>query len=192
MRHRVTARFTTALALVAASVCWGLPAQAAVDGFDVNVGQQPGTFTIGKAARTLTAVITTDRERRCRKVRWSLTIRTDGISLDQVRINRVEDGKTFRTRTQLAADQARVVDEQPDPGTLCRGQTVTGRWDIDFAGPDSGTVTFAASALDAAGRELASTSTTSRVVSPVAATPSASPSGSGTTSPDDTATDEAV
>ena len=184
MRHRVAARLTTALALVAAFLTWGLPAQAAVDGFDVNVGQQPGTFTIGKAARTLTAVITTDRDRRCRKVRWSLTIRTEGISLDQVRINRVEDGRTFRTRTQVGADQSRIVDELVDPGQLCRGQTVTGRWDIAFAGPDNGTVTFEASALDAAGRELASTSTTSRVVSAVAATPSATPSATESTAPD--------
>jgi uncharacterized membrane protein len=57
---------------------------------------------------------------------------------------------------------------------------VTGRWDIAFAGPDSGAVTFVARALDANGRELATTRTTSQVVSPVAAAPrpSASPSPS--------------
>jgi hypothetical protein len=200
MRHRVAARFTTALALVAASLFWGpglfwgpvSPAAAAVDGFDVSVGQQPGTFTIGKAARTLTAVATTDRERRCRKVRWSLTIRTEGVSLDQLRINRVENGGSFRVRTQVSADEARFLDAQVDPGQLCRGQTVTGRWDVAFAGPDSGTVTFEASALDVGGRELASTSTTSRVVSPVAATPSATPSATETAAPDDGADDQAA
>ena len=104
-----------------------------------------------------------------------------------IRINRVENGGTFRVRTQLSADQARVVDAQVDPGQLCRGQTVTGRWDIAFTGPDSGTVTFEASALDIGGRELASTSSTSRVVSPVAATPSETPSATETDAPDDTA-----
>ncbi|GIF01889.1 hypothetical protein [Paractinoplanes rishiriensis] len=175
MRHRVAARFTTALALVAASLAWALPAQAAVEGFDVNIGQQPGTFTIEQNARTLTAVVTTDRDGRCRKVRWLLTIRTDGVNLDQLRINRVENGGQFRVRSEVDGDVARVVDEQSDPGELCRGRTVTGRWDIGFTGPDSGTVTFAAAALDARGRELAVAETTSRVVSPVAATPSPTP-----------------
>ena len=178
MRHRVTARLTTALALVAASLAWGLPAAAAEEGFDVTIGQQPGTLTIGKAPRILTAVVTTDRGRRCRKVRWAMTIRAEGVSLDQMRVTRVENGGAFRVRSQVDGDTAQLVDEQVDPGELCRGQTVTGRWDVSFDGPDSGTVTFTASALDTGGRELASTSTTSRVVSPVAATPSPSPTES--------------
>lgn len=192
MRHRLAARLTTALALVAASLAWGLPASAAVEGFDVNIGEQPGTFTIGKSARTLTAVVTTERGRGCRKVRWSLTIQTEGISLDQLRISRVEDGREFRVRNQLTDDAARLVDAQVDPGQLCRDQTVTGRWDIAFTGPDSGTVTLSASALDVAGRELATASTTSRVVSPVAATPSATPSETESAAPDDQADDQAA
>jgi hypothetical protein len=177
MRHRVAARLITALALVAAYLAWGLPASAAVEGFSAIIDDQPGTMTIGKAARTLTAVVSTDRERRCRKVRWALTIRAEGISIDQIRVNRIENGNSFQVRTQVAgSDTARLIDAEPDPGELCRGRTVTGRWDIAFAGPDSGTVTFEASALEGAGRELATASTTSRVVSPVAATPSPTPS----------------
>ena len=48
MRHRVAARLTTALALVAASLAWGAPASAAVEGFAVTVRDEPGTLTIGK------------------------------------------------------------------------------------------------------------------------------------------------
>jgi hypothetical protein len=192
MRHRVTARLTTALALVAASLAWAVPASAAVEGFDVNIGQQPGTFTIGKAARTLTAVVTTDRDRRCRKVRWALTVRTEGVSLDQLRVNRVENDGSFRFRTQLTDDAARLVDAQLDPGQLCQDQTVTGRWDIQFEGPDSGTVTLEAQALDAGGRELATTSLTSRVVSPVAATPSATPTETENEAPDEDAEEAAA
>jgi hypothetical protein len=183
--RRPAARFTTVLAFVAASLAWGLPASAA-EGFDVTVEREPGTITIGKDARTLTAVATTDREQRCRKVRWALTVRTEGVSLDQIRILRVENDRSFRIRTQVAgADTARLIDAQPDPGQLCPGRTVTGRWDVAFAGPDSGTVTFEASALEANGRELATTSTTSRVVTPVAATPSPTPTQEESTGPEE-------
>jgi hypothetical protein len=168
MRHRAAARLTTALALVAASLAWAGPARAA-EGFSVRLGQAPATFTIGKAAKSLTAVASTDRERRCHRVRWSLTIRTDGVSLDQIRVNRIENGRAFRVRAQLGNDAVRVTDAQADPGQLCRGRTVTGRWDIAFTGPDSGTVSFEARALEG-GRELAATALTSRVITPVAAT----------------------
>ncbi|GIF25325.1 hypothetical protein BJ973_003604 [Actinoplanes tereljensis] len=186
MRH-LAARVLTALALVAAPLAWASPASADVQGFAVNIGENPATFTIGKQARTLTAVATTERQqRRCIKVRWALTVRTDGVSLDQIRVNRVEDGQTFRVRTQVDDDAASIVDAQLDPGELCRDQTVTGRWDIAFTGPDDGEVTLEARALDVTGRQLSSTSTTSRVVTAVAAKPSASPSPS----PSETATEE--
>ena len=197
MRHRV-ARIATAPALVAASVVWTLlagasPASAAPGGFAVTVGQSPATFTTGKDARPVTAVASTDRQRRCFKVRWQLTIRTEGISLDQVRVNRIENGQSFPVRAQLGADEARITDVQADPGQLCRNQTVTGRWDVAFTGPDDGKVTFEARALDGA-RELAAASSTSRVVTPVAAKPRPSPSASPSPSKtvDDEATEAAV
>ncbi|WP_433382208.1 hypothetical protein ACQPZX_18515 [Actinoplanes sp. CA-142083] len=190
MRHRAA----RVAALVAASLTcalagWAAPASADVDGFAVNIGQAPGTITIGKQARTLTAVATTDRQRRCFKVRWALVIKTEGISLDQVRVNRVENGQTFAVRAQLRDDQARIVDVQADPGELCRNRTVTGRWDVSFVGPDDGRVTFEAQALDGA-RELSSAEASSRVVTAVAAKPSASASASPSASP--TAAEEAV
>lgn len=175
MRH-LAGRVATALALVAASLLWSAPASADVPGFEVEIGEAPATFTIGRAARTLTAVASTDQPGRCRKVRWVLNLRTEGVSLDQVRISRVENGREFRVRTQADGDGARVIDRGFDPGELCRNRTVTGRWDIAFTGPDDGTVTLEAIAADGTGVVLSSAGTQIRVVSPVAARPSAAPS----------------
>jgi hypothetical protein len=200
MRHRLPARINAALALVAASLAIlsltilstlavAAPAAAAVDGFAVKLGGSLATFTVGKQTHSLTAEASTDRERRCFKVRWQLTIRTDGISLDQLRVNRVENGQSFRVRAQLGDDAARITDVAADPGQLCRNRTVTGRWDISFTGPDNGRVTFEARALDVGGRELATASATGRVISPVAAKPSpssASPSPSKSPTPETT------
>jgi hypothetical protein len=176
MRHRVSARVTTGLALVAAMLAFSATPALAAPGFQVTIGQSPATFTIGQQARTLTASVATDRQRRCFKVRWSLVITTDGVSLDQVRVNRIENGQNFRVRVQLGADAARITDAQADPGQLCRNQTDSAQWAISFTGPDNGRVTFAAHAVDLTGRELASTSANSRVVTAVADKPSATPS----------------
>ncbi|GID29631.1 hypothetical protein [Paractinoplanes brasiliensis] len=165
-----------AVLVVVATLAWASPALADVPGFEVEVGQSPGTFTTGKDARTLTAVASTDRGRRCLKVRWALSIETEGVSLDQVRVTRVENGRSFDVRAGVRDETATVVDEQPDPGQLCQGRTVTGRWDIAFTGPDNGEVTFLAQAFDAAGRLLSSAGAQSRVVGPVAAEPTRSPS----------------
>src|SRR3954447_8965352 len=189
MRHRASARVTTGLALVAAVLAFfATPAAAAVDGFQVTFGQVPATFTIGQQARTVTASVATDRQRHCAKVRWTLVITTDGVSLDQVRVNRVENGQSFRVRAQLGADAARITDAQADPGQLCRNQTDSARWEVSLTGPDNGRITLAAHALDLTGRELASAESSSRVVTTVADKPSASPSAKP--SPTEAATEE--
>lgn len=191
MRHLT--RIGAVLVAVAA-VAWGSPAHADVPGFEAKVGQAPSTFTIGKSAKSLTAVVSTDRGgRRCFKVRWRLTVETKGISLDQVRVTRIESGKAFAVRAGVRGEAATVVDERPDPGELCRDRTVTGRWDIAFTGPDDGEVTFGAQALDGAGRVLSSTGAQARVVSPVAARPSKSASPSPTpAATEDAPAEEAV
>jgi hypothetical protein len=190
MRH-LAARVTAALALVAASMAWGAPAHADVPGFAVKVGQAPATFTTGKGARPLTAVVSTQRDlRRCLKVRWTLIVRAQGVSLDQIRVNRVEEGGSFAVQARVVGDAARITDSRPDPGELCKGRTVTGRWDVSFTGPDNGSVTFEARAVEGA-RVLSSASTTSRVVSPVAAKRSPSPSASPSPSVVEEATEEA-
>ncbi|MET0425631.1 MAG: hypothetical protein ABW046_17310 [Actinoplanes sp.] len=186
-------RLGTVTALVAAALlAWGSPAFADQPGFSTSFGAAPGTFTIGKAAKPLTAEVATDRGRRCQKVRWSLTIRAEGVSLDQISVKRVENDQEFAVRAQLREDSVRLSDAQLDPGQLCRDQTVSARWDVAFAGPDDGTVTFEARAFDLVGRELSTAQTTSRVVSPVAAprSPSASPSASASPSPSASSTFE--
>jgi hypothetical protein len=178
VRH-VAARVTAALTLLTASMAWATPAFADVAGFDVKFGQRPASFTAGKAARTLTAVVSTDRQsRRCLKVRWTLIIQSQGVSLDQIKVNRIENGGTFQTQARLSDDGARITDVKNDPGELCKGRNVTGQWNIAFTGPDNGSVSFEARASQG-GRVLASASTTSRVVDAVAAKPSSSPSPSG-------------
>lgn len=190
MRHRVAGRVTTALVLAAASLMWSAPAMADVPGFEVNIGESPATFTVEKAARSLTAVISTDRGGRCRKVRWALVVRTEGVGLDQLRIGRVENDESFDVQAEVEGDSAVVIDTQLDPGELCRGRTVTGRWDIAFTGPDDGSVTFEARASDDTGRVLSSATASSRVVSPVAAEPTESPSESPSPSPEAEAEEE--
>ena len=190
--RRLAGRVTTALALVAASLIWSAPAMAEVPGFEVKIGESPATFTVEKNARSLTAVVSTDRDERCRKVRWALIVRTEGVSLDQLRIGRVENDQSFDVQARIEGDAAVVVDTQLDPGELCQGRTVTGRWDIAFTGPDDGSVTFEARAADVNGRVLSSATATSRVVSPVAAEPTETPSASESPSaePDEEAGEE--
>ena len=182
MRH-LAARIGAVLVAVTAAG-WSAPARADVPGFVVRVEQAPATFTNGKAARTLTAVVSTDRDlRRCLKVRWALTVRTRGVSLDQIQVTRVENDRSFDVRAQVDETAVQVVDTRLDPGRLCRDQTVTGRWDIAFTGPDDGEVRFETRAFDVTGRLLSTSGAEARVVSPVAARPSASPSRSASPSP---------
>ena len=196
MRHRAAAaRASSALAAVAAFLAWASPARADVDGFAVDINQAPTTFIIGKNPLVLTAAVSTDVDGGCRKIRWALDIRTNGIDLDQIRVNRVENDQSFPVRAQADGDTARLVDVRFDPGQLCEDQNVSGRWDIAFIGPDSGGVEFEVHAFDAAGRQLSSAETRSQVLTPVAATPIEKPSPSPSPTPtkedeEDIATEE--
>jgi hypothetical protein len=184
MPKRVAALVATALVGAAATLAWNTPALADTPGFAVKVTQAPQTFTIGKDVRTLAASVSTDRAgQRCRKVRWALVIQTQGISLNQIRVGRVEGGQPFQVNTQLGADAAVVVDAQVDPGQLCRNQTDSAEWEIGFTGPDDGQVAFEIRALNTAGQVLASADTGSNVVTPVSATTGATPSDSPSDSP---------
>ena len=176
MPKRVAALVATALAGAAAMLAWNTPAMADTPGFAVNISQAPQTFTIGKDVRALNASVSTDRAgTRCRKVRWELIVRTQGISLDQLRVERVEGGQSFQVNAKLDADDARIVDVQLDPGQVCRNQTDSASWEIGFTGPDNGQVAFEVRALDATGRLLAAAGATSNVVTPVSATTGATP-----------------
>ena len=178
MRKRVAGLTATAL-VAAATVLAGAPAMADTPGFAIRITQAPTSFSAGRGTDTLTAVVTSNRGGGCQRVRWALIISTQGVSLDQVRVNRVEDGQPFAVRAEVDADAAQVVDADFDPGLLCRDRTVTARWDLGFVGPDAGRATFRVAALNEGGRLLASANVSSSVTSQATATatPTTPPSG---------------
>lgn len=191
MPKRYATWAAAALAVAAATLAWAAPAVADLPGFDVKVTQAPDTFTVGNDARTLSAVVSTSSDRlqhRCVQVRWALIISTKGVSLDQVRVNRVENGQSAPVRARFQGEDARVVDERPDPGPLCLNTTVTAKWTVSFTGPDNGSVNFAMQALSQRGQVLATGGTSARVVTAVADKPSRSASASPSPSDSPTST----
>jgi hypothetical protein len=166
------------------------PASAAVPGFQVQITELPGEFASGENPKTVTVVASTDVGRACQKVRWSLVLRVNGISLNQVSVERVEDTGAFATAVQADGDTARVTDVKFDPGSLCRGQTVTARYQVSFAQDvTDGQVTFQAEAYDTTERLLQLATATREVVDRRAArSEQAQPSPSATA--DDPASDE--
>ncbi|MEV4642223.1 hypothetical protein AB0J80_33220 [Actinoplanes sp. NPDC049548] len=163
VRHRV-ALVTTVLAVALAALALPGRAGAAEPGFKVTITELPASFGAGADARTLTVVASTDRV-RCRKVRWSLVMQVTGAEVDEVDVRRVEETGEFPVRVQTDDDVARITDEQLDPGELCRGRTVTARYEIGFD-DDAGTgrVIFQPQAFDAAGTLLQEASGQSSVV----------------------------
>ncbi|MEU4163270.1 hypothetical protein [Actinoplanes sp. NPDC026670] len=176
MRHRITA---LAGAVVAGAVLHTLapaaPAAAEVPGFDVRV-TAPDRFTVTRPAQTVTAVVTSE-SRQCRKVRWVLVVRTP-VDAEQLRVTRVEEAGEFDTSTSTEGDTTTIIDEDLDPGTLCRGRTVTGRWQISFDGPDGGDVRFEARAFDQQETLLTTAAASAEIRGERAVSPSPEPSES--------------
>ncbi|MDG4808643.1 hypothetical protein O7634_17975 [Micromonospora sp. WMMD1120] len=156
----------------------GTPAQAA---FATELGGLPGQFTAGEQVRTISAVVSqTDRRGGCAKVRWSMVLSVQGIRLDQVKMDRVEENGEFPVEIRADGDTARLTDRQLDPGTLCPGRTVTARYRVAFdRDVTQGRVTLAAEAYDVNLRLLARQTATRSVVG--AAVPTRSPKPSATT-----------
>ncbi|WP_410812310.1 hypothetical protein [Micromonospora sp. 067-2] len=154
------------------------PAQAA---FTTELSGLPARFTAGDQARTLSAVVSrTDRRGGCVKVRWSMVLSVQGIQLDQVKMDRVEDSGDFPLEIRTGGDVARLTDRQLDPGTLCPDRTVTARYRLAFAdNVGQGRITLAAEAYDANSRLLARQTATRSVVG-VGGTPSRSAEPTGT------------
>ncbi|MET8357014.1 hypothetical protein [Micromonospora sp. NPDC005171] len=139
------------------------PAQAA---FTTEMSGLPGRFTAGEQVRTISAVVSqTDRRARCGKVRWSMVLSVQGLRLDQVKMDRVEENGDFPLEIRTEGDVARLTDRQLDPGTLCPGRTVTARYRVAFAEDvTQGRITLAAEAYDANLRLLARQTATRTVV----------------------------
>jgi hypothetical protein len=185
VRHRAAALLSGVLAIAAATLALPAPAQAAVKGFKVTITKLPDEFEAGAKARTVEVVASTDNEGRCRRVRWSMVLKLDGVDLDQVTVKRVEDDNNFPLQVQADGDTARLTDVRFDPGSLCRNKTVTARYQVAFDDDaDEGKVTFQAQAFDAATRLLEEASATSRVVGG-RAEPSPSPSESESPAPEE-------
>ncbi|MFG3555397.1 hypothetical protein ACGGAQ_13600 [Micromonospora sp. NPDC047557] len=154
------------------------PAQAA---FATEMSGLPARFSAGDQVRTISAVVSqTDRRGGCAKVRWSMVLRVQGIRLDQVKMDRVEENGDFPLEVQTEGDVARLTDRQLDPGTLCPGRTVTARYRVAFAEDvTQGRVTLAAEAYDANLRLLARQTATRSVVG-AGARPTGTPTPSAT------------
>ncbi|MEW1589295.1 hypothetical protein AB0283_28055 [Micromonospora vinacea] len=177
------------------------PAQAA---FTTEMSGLPGRFTAGEQVRTISAVVSqTDRRARCAKVRWSMVLTVQGLRLDQVKMDRVEENGDFPLEIRAEGDVARLTDRQLDPGTLCPGRTVTARYRVAFAEDvTQGRVTLAAEAYDANLRLLARQTATRTVVGvggaptatpkPTAAPPEPTESASAPAEDENVATEEAV
>jgi hypothetical protein len=154
------------------------PAQADVPGFSLTI-TAPATFQAGGNTKTVTAVATSDQA-RCRKVRWTLVVRGGDVPLNRIAVTRVEDTGEFPTQVSVSGDTATIVDQQVDPGTLCRNRTVTGKWQVRFGGNDGGEVRLEVRATDAQNTLLTTSNATTEVTTKVA-TSSPTPTPSRTT-----------
>jgi hypothetical protein len=195
VRHR-TALLYSILAVAMAVFAVPGPATAAVPGFQVQITELPGQFAVGANPSTVTVVASTDAGRRCQKVRWSMLMKVNGISLEQVSVDRIEDSGSFPLSVQADGDTARLTDVRLDPGELCPGRTVTARYQVAFAREvTDGEVTLQAEAYDTSERLLQQASATREVVNgtPVAApTPSEEPEPSPSSSDEDTPDEEST
>ena len=153
-----------------------VPARAAA-GFATELSGLPDEFTAGDRVETLSAVVSRSDGGGCVKVRWSMLLGVQGLRLDQVKIDRVEESGSFPLDIRAEGDVARLTDRELDPGTLCPGRTVTARYRVAFADDVTrGRVSFAAEAYDEDLRLLARRTATRQVLGEgVEATPTAAP-----------------
>ncbi|MFG2059842.1 hypothetical protein ACGFIK_00300 [Micromonospora sp. NPDC048871] len=167
---RSTLRIGVVLAcLTGVDVAMAAPAHAA---FATELSGLPRQFTAGGQAATVSAVVSRDDPGGCLKVRWSLLLAVQGMRLDQVRVDRIEETGSFPVQVRIDGDVARLTDRQLDPGTLCPGRTVTAQYRIGFAADvGQGRVSLAAEAYDRNLRLLSRQTATREVIGRGAATP---------------------
>ena len=171
------------------------PALAVDDNVTVRVAQLPGEFEAGAEPRTVSVVASTDeRGGRCRKVRWSMLLSVSGVSLDQLRVDRVEQDGSFPVQVRTEGDSARLTDRQLDPGQLCPGRTVTAEYRIAFAeDAPSGEVRLEASALDRRDQVLRTVAVSTGVAGEEPeASPSPTPSESESAEPEESEEQQAA
>ncbi|TCB92155.1 hypothetical protein E0H26_24615 [Micromonospora zingiberis] len=192
---RSTLRIGVVLAcLTGVDVAMAAPAQAA---FATELSGLPDQFTAGGRVATVSAVVSRSDQGDCLKVRWSMVLAVQGLRLDQVRVDRIEETGSFPMEVRIDGDVARLTDRQLDPGTLCPGRTVTAQYRIGFAADvEQGKVSLAAEAYDQNLQLLSRQSATREVVgrnavappTTAAPTPSSVPTVDPTEEPADTPT----
>jgi hypothetical protein len=118
-------------------------------GIDVQITDLPGEFAAGGQPGTITVVASTNVQRPCQKVRWSMLMQVQGLERRQVSVDRIEDNGSFPVSEQANQDTTRFTDNQFDPGELCPGRTVTARYRV-AVGSDAtaGRLTFQVEAFD--------------------------------------------
>ncbi|MFF3852812.1 hypothetical protein [Micromonospora sp. NPDC002575] len=175
--------------LSGAGVGVAAPARAAAAGFATELSGLPTEFTAGDGVQTVSAVVSR-RDGGCVKVRWSMVLTVQGLRLDQVKMDRIEETGLFPLEIRTQGSTARLTDRQLDPGTLCPGRTVTARYRVAFAEDVTrGRVTLAAEAYDAQSRLLARQAATREVIgtqveaAPTSAAPTVEPSADPTDEP---------
>ncbi|MFI9642384.1 hypothetical protein ACIG87_20345 [Micromonospora sp. NPDC051925] len=140
------------------------PASAA-DRFATVLSGLPDEFTADDQVRTVSAVVSRRGNGGCVKVRWSMVLSVQGLRLDQVKMDRIEESGSFPLEIKSEGDVARLTDRQLDPGTLCPDRTVTATYRVAFAEDVTrGRITMAAEAYDPNLRLLARQSATRQVV----------------------------
>lgn len=178
---RFAGRLGTALACVAGFVAVAAGPAAAAEGVTVEITEVSNRFEAGGQARM--TVVASKRTDDCLKVRWSMLLRVDGMRLNQIDVDRVEDSGSFPLSVAANGDRAQLTDVQLDPGTLCRDRTVTARYALRFAEDvANGRLSMEVGAFDARG-QLLETATVTRNVRGEDDEASPSPSPSPESSP---------
>ena len=148
--RRLLPRLGALLVCVTGLNALGAAPALAAPGFDLDVTELPGRFRAGAGPERVSAVVSTTNDDGCRKVRWSLLLRVEGLSVNQVRVERIEQNRAFPVRVRVDGNRARITDNQLDPGTLCRGRTVTAQYRVAIAANAAdGRITFTHEAYDA-------------------------------------------
>ncbi|MFC0532476.1 hypothetical protein [Phytohabitans kaempferiae] len=173
---RFAGRVSVALGVLVVSTGVVAAPAAAAQGVTVQITEVNGRFEAGAAPAELT-VVASKRTRECIKVRWSLVVRVQDMSLDQITIDRREETGSFPVDTRTSGAEARLTDERLDPGTLCRNRRVTARYTIAFDDDATGgRVTLRVEAYDARDELLESDTTTRNVRGDAPPSPSPTPS----------------
>ncbi|MEU1756510.1 hypothetical protein ABZ436_28190 [Micromonospora matsumotoense] len=165
MVWRNALRVGAVLACLSGTVLAGPAPASAADRFATELSGLPDEFTAGDQVRTVSAVVSRKGNGGCVKVRWSMVLSVQGLRLDQVKMDRVEETGSFPLDIRAEGAVARLTDRQLDPGTLCPDRTVTATYRVAFAEDVTrGRITMAAEAYDPNLRLLARQSATRQVV----------------------------